>query len=73
MVTERGHLVIVNVELVWDVDAKPLFCNLGEEEDRSTLSAMSFVMTGVGNDEDYGDTRAGYIIIPCRTVLLFGS
>lgn len=47
VVAERGHLVVVNVELVWDVDAKPLLCDLGEEEDISALEAMSFVMTWV--------------------------
>ena len=46
MVAERGYLVVVYIELVWDVDAEPLLCDLGEEKDRSTLEAMSFVMTG---------------------------
>lgn len=35
VVTERGHLVVVNAELVWDVDAEPLLCDLGEEKDTS--------------------------------------
>lgn len=47
VVAECGHLVVVNVELVWDVDAKPLLCDLGEEGDISALEAMSFVMTRV--------------------------
>lgn len=47
VVTERGHLVVVNAELVWDVDAEPLLCDLREEKDTSALKAMSFVMTGV--------------------------
>lgn len=29
VVAERGHLVVVNIELVWDVDAEPLLCDLG--------------------------------------------
>lgn len=59
MVAERGHLVVVNTEFVWDVDAKPLLCNLGEEEDRSTLAAINVFCDdrsgSVENDEDYDD------------------
>lgn len=29
MIAECGHLVVVNVELVWDVDSEALLCNLG--------------------------------------------
>lgn len=75
MVAERGHLVVVNVELVWDVDAEPLLCDLGKRR-TGRLSDSVFCDDGSGSvasDEDYDDTRAGYIILPCGTVLLFGS
>lgn len=37
MIAECGHLVVVNVELVWDVDSEALLCDLEGEENSSAL------------------------------------
>lgn len=46
VVAERGDLVVVNAELMWDVDSEPLLRNLEEEENSSALAGTSSVMTG---------------------------
>lgn len=38
VIAECGHLVVVNVELVWDVDSEALFCDLEGEENSSALT-----------------------------------
>lgn len=37
MIAECGHLVVVNVELVWDVDSEALLRDLEGEENSSAL------------------------------------
>lgn len=41
MIAECGHLVVVNVELVWDVDSEALLCNL-EGEEKAQVSQNMF-------------------------------
>lgn len=41
MIAECGHLVVVNVELVWDVDSEALLCDL-EGEEKAQLSQNMF-------------------------------
>lgn len=62
MIAERGHLVVVDAELVGDVDSEALLCNLEGRGGQLSSHRTSFVIiiaTGAtAKAEDRDDSRA---------------